>query len=211
MKIIPAILENNLNDLTLSIGNLLPYFTHFQIDISDGIYTPNKTVDIDELKDLQIVNPQVLFDFHLMVNDPQYEIEKIVNLKNININTILVQIDKISQLDLSRPLNIATVLNPQDSVDEYFEMINEYPYTQIMTVNPGYQGQKFLEANLEKITELKNLSYNGQIYLDGGINDLSLPLIDKNEYKPDFLCVGSFLKINTEEKLQLFEKLNVGK
>jgi ribulose-phosphate 3-epimerase len=203
MKIIPAILEKNLQDFEKQVGYFSKYFSQVQIDISDGLYTPQKTIDILEINDIESDFSHIIFDFHLMVKNPSIEIAKIKNLKNIKTNIVLIHIDQMENLEINEPVNIGTVLNPEHQVSDYFETINEYPYVQIMTVHPGFQGQIFLEKNLSKIEELKELGFNGQILLDGGINDASLPLIAKNDIKPDFLCIGSYLKTNTEEKIPL--------
>lgn len=201
MKIIPAVLEKNLEDFEKQLNYFSQYFNQIQIDISDGLYTPQKTIDVLEINKLNSDFPNIVFDFHLMVKNPSIEIRKIKNLLNIKANIILVHIDQIENLEINEPINIGTVLNPEHNINEYFEIINEYPYVQIMTVNPGFQGQDFLENNLLKIRELREQGFSGQIFLDGGINDQSIQIIRKNGFKPDFLCIGSYLKTNIEQKI----------
>lgn len=207
MKLIPAVLEADLQDFEKQVNYFRKYFNQIQIDISDGLYTPQKTIDILEINKLGSDFSNIIFDFHLMVKNPSIEIRKIKNLVNIKTNIVLVHIDQIENLEINEPVNIGTVLNPEHEVADYFETIIEYPYVQIMTVNPGFQGQTFQDGNLLKIQQLREHGFNGQIFLDGGINESSLVLINKNVFKPDFLCIGNYLKTNTEEKLQLFEKL----
>jgi pentose-5-phosphate-3-epimerase len=62
-----------------------------------------------------------------------------------------------------------------------------------MSVVPGFQGSKFLPETLDKIEELRHFGYQSDIYLDGGINVTTLPLIYKRNHRPDFLCIGSYL------------------
>lgn len=207
MKIIPAVLEKNLVDFEKQLNYFCQNFNQIQIDISDGLYTPQKTIDILELNKLNSDFSNIIFDFHLMVKNPSVEIRKIKNLLNMKVNVVLIHVDQIENLEINEPVNIGTVLNPEHSVSDYFEIISEYPYVQIMTVSPGFQGQEFLEKNLLKIRELREQGFSGQIFLDGGINDQYLPLIIKGEFKPDYLCIGNYLKTSTEDKLRLFENL----
>ena len=209
MKLVPAVLETNLQDFEKQVNYFGKYFNQIQIDISDGIYTPQKTIDILEINKITSDFSNIIFDFHLMVKNPSVEIRKIKNLTNIKTNVVLIHIDQIENLEINEPINIGTVLNPEHKIADYFETINEYPFTQIMTVNPGFQGQHFLEDNLIKINQLRELGFNGQIFIDGGIDDVSMTLIENNPFKPDFLCIGSYLKTDTERKLQAFKELEI--
>jgi len=71
-----------------------------------------------------------------------------------------------------------------------------------MTIEPGFQGNKFIPEMLLKINELREHGFTGQIILDGGINDQSLPIILKNKYLPDAVCPGSYLHEDTEQRLR---------
>ena len=62
-----------------------------------------------------------------------------------------------------------------------------------MSVNPGKQGSPFIPETLKKIEQLRLLGYRSKIFLDGGVNDQTLPLILNQKYLPDVLCPGSFL------------------
>src|SRR3989344_11527 len=81
MQIIPAPLEKNASSLVAQIERLSPYFQTFQVDIADGIFVPNKTVQIEDLyKVLSIKYKEfknLNFDFHLMVNDFEKDLAKL--------------------------------------------------------------------------------------------------------------------------------------
>ena len=62
-----------------------------------------------------------------------------------------------------------------------------------MSVVPGVQGNPFLPDTLKKIQQLRMLGYKPNIFLDGAVNDKTLPIINKLKYKPDVICPGSFL------------------
>ena len=207
MQTIPSILEKSASPLFYQINKLSPYFPRFQIDITDGLFVPNKTVQINEIinKINELTNDElrikdISFDFHLMVKDYREEIKKIEKLKkNIKINLILIHFSAILDfgfriLDLS-DIPIGLTLNPQDQVADLTShyTLNTIPCLQIMSVTPGVQGNPFLPDTLNKIERLRVLGYKSKIFLDGAVNDKTLPVINNLKYKPDIICPGSFL------------------
>ncbi len=189
---IPALLVKTIEDLNENIKLFAPRYNRFQIDICDDLFVPNKTIDIDDLKKIESSTSNS-FDFHLMVNDYEKEISKIEKL-NIKINIVFIHLKTLFTLPKSNLFNIGLVINPEEEIKKNFEIINKFENIQIMSVIPGFQNQEFIPNSLSKINELKTLGYQGQIYLDGGINESSIALIEKNAFKPDFLCIGSYLK-----------------
>lgn len=206
MQICPSILENKTEDIFATVKRLKPYYKYFQIDIADGIYVKNKTASIDEfidyLKGSVAPDPykELAFDFHLMVNDYHNVINKICSINNlINIKNILIH---FSVFPKPYPLNpkpysipIGLTLNPQDHVTDLTShyALDTIPCIQIMSVVPGVQGNPFLPDTLKKIEQLRLLGYKSKIFLDGGVNDKTIPYIMKQKYKPDVVCPGSFL------------------
>lgn len=199
MDIYPSILETNIDDFITTFNKLSALFNHFQIDIADGLLVPNKTIQIEDIvkqvtsNKIQVTNK--LFEFHMMVNDYQKEIEKLDKLKNIlNILSILIHLKSLIPPNPPNSPNFpfGIVLNPEDDVVSNFETISHFPTVQLMTVHPGKQGSPFFPDQLEKINQLREADYKGKIILDGGINDQTLPIILKNKYLPDAICPGSY-------------------
>ena len=204
MQICPSILEPDIKSLLATVDRLSPFYKYFQIDIADGIYVPNKTVQIDDL--IYYLSNQVtklptnfIFDFHLMVKDYKTEIEKLEKLRNlITIENVFIHFDLLPNYQLlttNYSLSIGLALNPKDSVAD---LTTHYPlpttpFIQIMSVVPGVQGNPFLPETLKKIEQLRLLGYKSKIFLDGAVNDKTLPLINNLKYKPDVICPGSFL------------------
>ncbi len=205
MQVTPSILEPDIDRFVAQLKRLSSYYQHFQVDIQDGIYIENKTVAIDQLLEYFGHTPysfdqKVQFDFDLMVNNPEKEIQKLVSLPNtIRIENILIhaeQIDDYEKLKKIYPqFKIGFSLNPVDTVEHLGKQygLENIPFVQIMTVTPGPQGQAFLPEMLNKVELLRLKDYRHIIYLDGAINDHSLPLIMGKPYKPDILAIGSFL------------------
>lgn len=214
MKILPAILEQSIDSFWQSIKNLYPYFSHFQIDIADNKFVKNKTIQIEKIiasfSNFQLSTANCFFDFHLMVFDYQTEIVKLKELeKSMQIENVLIHL-KVIKPDFKAEnyqFKLGIVLNPEDKIKPNYNLIKNFPAVQIMSVNPGFQGAEFLPEVLTKINELRNSGYQGKIFLDGGINDKTLPVILKNPHKSDVLCVGSYLKTDTKERVKKLKKL----
>ena len=214
MKIAPSIYEKTPADFLNQLTRLSFYFSYFQIDIADGIYTPNKTITVEEINKLLDsefqTTTKMLFDFHLMVNNYEAEIQKIIKLKDkINIGAVLIPYSlhpNYSLLTKNYPTSLGLVLNSEDTVSNLVKDydIKTIPIIQIMTVHIGAQGNPFLAENLKKIEQLKNAGFPGKIFIDGGINDKTLPQILSQKYQPDVLCVGSYLTKNNDLKNNIF-------
>lgn len=217
MLIYPSILEANINTFWTQIKKMTPIFPYLQIDIADGQFVPNKTIQIEEVLttfpnyELLITNYSPSFEFHLMVNDYLKEIKKLKELiRFIKIKKVLIHLKALKQLNYQLPItnySYGLVLNPEDDVKENWPMIKKFSTIQIMTVNPGFQGSPFLPENLKKINELRELGYQGIITLDGAINDKTLPIILKNKYLPDIVFPGSFLRKEPQKNLLILKKL----
>ena len=204
MQVIPSILENNPSTFLSQIKRLSPYFDTFQIDIADGIFVTNKTVQINDLYKVLSIKYQDLkslkFDFHLMVKDYEKDLAKLLRLKElINVENVFIHYSLFPKYEILNtkysPLAIGLVLNPKDSVEQLTinYQLSEINSIQIMSVNPGFQGSAFIPETLKKVEQLRLLDYRNNIYLDGAINQSTIPLIASLKYPPDYICPGSFL------------------
>ena len=195
--------EPTMEALSSTINRLSPFYNYFQIDIGDGIFVSNRTVQIDEVyKKLYLFNKyqSLNFDFHLMVSDFKKDIiklnqlRKLINIKNIFIHYSAISNFKLKISNLS-DIPIGLTLNPEDRVDDLSSRynLNIIPSIQIMSVTPGVQGNPFLPNTLKKIEQLRILGYRFKIFLDGAVNDKTLPFINEQKFKPDVICPGSYL------------------
>jgi ribulose-phosphate 3-epimerase len=199
-------LEPTVEGLLFQINKLSPFIKYFQIDIADGIFVPNKTLSLDSLipvfkkQSNNETMKQCAFDFHLMVSDFERDIAKLNQLnKYIVIKNIFIHYSAIKNFKLKieklSDIPIGLTLNPEDSVDNLKSHFNlkKLPTIQIMSVTPGVQGNPFIPNTLNKIEQLRLLDYRNKIYLDGAVNDKTLPFINEQKYKPDVICPGSYL------------------
>lgn len=214
MNIYPSILETDISSFKQQMTYLSSIFSYTQIDIADGIFVQNKTIQLEDILEMITDDPKHIaeykVEFHLMVKDYKKEIEKLEQLSKFwNIKKILIHLSTIQNtfiLDLgSNKWPFGVVINPEDDVESNIKLIKEFTTVQIMTVHPGYQGLPFLESQLNKINQLRLMGYTGEILLDGGINEKTFPLILKNKYLPDAVCPGSYFRTDAEKKLKILK------
>lgn len=209
MLIMPSLLELTPQALSNQIIRISSFFSSFQIDVVDGKFAPNKTTNTAEITAYFTQNPPnyayPVLDLHCMVNDYFKEVEhikalsKIVPVRNILLHASL-QPD-YPDLSSSFPnFTFGMVLNIEDDVSRFItsSIIKIVPVIQIMTVNVGFQEGTFVPLTLNKIEHLRKIGYKGEIFLDGGINEQTLPIVLSQKYLPSTLCVGSYLTKSTD-------------
>lgn len=209
MKVVPALLEQVVEVQKNQLLLLSPYYSRFQIDIADNTLVPNTTTQIDELLRSSFFNlvSRALFDFHLMVDDPYKHIDQVKSLPKKRVGTILIHksvFPPYEKLKTAYPqFRFGLVLNPEDDVlkmDKSF--LCQLPSLQVMTIIPGFQGSSFIEISLNKIEQLRNLGYRGEILIDGAVNEQTLPTILSKKYVPDILGIGSYLTKSPKDKFK---------
>ena len=172
--IVPSILETTKSEFlnTLSKEVKLPGVNRIQIDFADGVFVPNKLVDISEVDSL---SPAFHFEAHLMVNAPKDFVDyKISGFRTIILhfeaykttNELLLALKDIKEHGMEAGLCIK-VETPVSVLKQFEGIVNNF---QIMSVHPGFQGTVFIEQTYERIKELRLLLPNAIIEVDGGIN-----------------------------------------
>ena len=165
------------------------------VDIMDGIFVPNKTWNIDEVKEL-LVDTKKKKDIHLMVNDVKKYIDDFKILKPEYITFHYEAIDNIfDTIRYIKSLNIKVGLSikPNTNIEDINPYLKYLDLVLVMSVEPGMGGQKFIESSIDKIdylyNERINNNYHYLIEVDGGINDITSKLCNK----ADILVIGSFI------------------
>ena len=169
----------------------------FHIDVMDGIFVPNISFGTPIMKIFQQKAEKPL-DVHLMIVNPQNYIEKFADLGS-EIITVHIEasthlhrnIQKIKSLGIKA----GVALNPHTPVSSLSSIINDIDLVCLMSVNPGFGGQKFIENTFDKVTQLKNLIINSKsdalIEIDGGVNSKNAPHLLK--CGANVLVAGSFV------------------
>lgn len=209
--IVPTVLAENKEEFFRQIETLSPLSYRLQIDVADGLLVENTTVDLRFITAELLQNASLYknktFDFHLMVKDWEKAVEEISKIKEqVNINLILPHYSVFTLQALKdQILKIGITFNPEEDIDINLAM--QLPAIQIMTVRPGKQGGQFLPEALTKIQYLRDLGFEGEILIDGGVNDKTLPTILSQAELPDVVGVGSYLTRAENPRLN-YQKLN---
>lgn len=149
---------------------------YIHLDIMDGTFVPEITIGAPVVKSLRQVS-DIFFDVHLMVEHPETQIKSFADA-GANLITFHVEAAKhphriIQQIhELGCKAGVA--LNPGTSLSAVEELVEEADLILIMTVNPGYAGQNFIDSQLGKIHMLyhmiEEMDTECDIQVDGGIN-----------------------------------------
>ncbi len=174
----PSILSANFADLKNEIIRLEEAGAdRIHIDVMDGNFVPNLTIGPAVVKAIRPYT-KLPFDVHLMVKNPD---TMIAWFANAGADIITVHAEACPHLDKSldtiRKLGCkaGVSLNPATSEESLKYVLDKVDQILVMTVNPGFGGQTFLNAQLAKITKIKQMigNRNIQIEVDGGINPLT--------------------------------------
>jgi pentose-5-phosphate-3-epimerase len=199
VKIIPAIFSTNLEDYARLARQFSTFCDTLHIDVSDGIYATTKTPPLKQV--IYETGSSIMKNIHLMCENPLLEVQKLVELSNIN--WIYVHVEFISLLGQYSPKIVPVIQIHQNPLD-YIEILRMYSHLQIMTVKIGKQGNKFDDTNLKYIPEIKKLLGNVAIHIDGHVGTDTIHHI--MEYKPKVLNVGSYLS-NTKNPQKKYDML----
>ena len=177
IKISPSILSADFNQLGNEIKRLEEGGADLiHVDVMDGHFVPNLTIGPPVIKALK-KNCSIQFDVHLMISPVHKYIEAysdagadIITIHPEATEDLSASISKIKELKKK----VGVSLNPETKVSVIEDYLNQIDLVLIMSVNPGFGGQKFMPEVLDKIKELKNIqkdkNIDFDIEIDGGIN-----------------------------------------
>ena len=148
---------------------------YVHIDVMDGMFVPSISLGIPVIQSIRPVTKKV-FDVHLMINEPIRYIEEFVkagaDIITIHVEAcadVMATIDKIHSFGVIAGIT----LNPDTPVSAIEPYLSKVEMVLIMSVNPGFGGQKFIPASIDKIKEVKGLlqkkNLDIDIEVDGGI------------------------------------------
>ncbi|ADH61068.1 ribulose-phosphate 3-epimerase [Thermoanaerobacter mathranii subsp. mathranii str. A3] len=176
MKIAPSILSANFANLLEDVKKIEKDADLLHIDVMDGHFVPNITIGPVVVKSLRKFF-SIPFDVHLMIENPDLYIENFVN-SGADIITVhqeaCIHLHRTIQKIKSYGKKAGVSLNPATPLESIKYVLQDIDMVLIMTVNPGFGGQKFIDSMLKKIEEIKkmreDLGLNFEIEVDGGIN-----------------------------------------
>jgi ribulose-phosphate 3-epimerase len=211
MLLSPSLLSANF----LQLGAEIEMLNHsaadwIHVDVMDGVFVPNISYGLPVLSAVSKVAKKPL-DVHLMIVDPNRYVEQ---FKEAGASILTVQYEACTHLNRtleyikSMGMKAGVALNPHTSVNTLEEVTHLLDLVLIMSVNPGFGGQKFISQSVNKVSRMKELLLRKKsaalIEVDGGISLLNAPLL--KAAGADVLVAGNSI-FSAENPTAMLEKL----
>lgn len=209
--IAPSILASDFNKLGEEIEMLnQSEADYIHCDVMDGVFVPNISFGIPVIQSVRKISKKPL-DVHLMIVNPEKYIRdfydagaSIITIHYEACNHLHRTVQQIKELGIKA----SVCLNPHTSVSLLDDIIEDLDMVLLMSVNPGFGGQKFIENTFRKVTALKEMilirKSNALIEVDGGVNfETGKKLFDSGT---DILVAGSFV-FGSENPIKIIRQL----
>ncbi|MFT4521203.1 MAG: ribulose-phosphate 3-epimerase [Bacteroidia bacterium] len=182
----------------------------FHVDVMDGVFVPNISFGFPIIKALKKLSKKPL-DVHLMVVQPERYIQ---DFADAGADVLTVHIEASTHLHRSLQaikqagMKAGVALNPHTPVSSLAEVINDIDLVCLMSVNPGFGGQNFIENTYKKIRELADMRKTAQasfyIEIDGGVNLKNCPIL--LEAGADVMVAGNTV-FSADDPTEMIKKL----
>jgi len=189
IKIVPSILSANFNFLQKEVDKV-SNADYLQFDVMDGHFVNNISFGAVVMQKLKT---NLKKDVHLMIYNPENYVEQFAKA-GADIITFHIEATRKPKMIIGmikkHRVKAGIAINPATPIARIKKFLPYLDQVIIMTVNPGWEGQSFIESCLGKIRELRKI-YSGDIMVDGGINDRTI--VDCAKAGANLFVAGSFV------------------
>ncbi len=167
------------------------------LDIMDGVFVPNISFGFPVIKDLHKICKKPL-DVHLMIVEPQKFIKEVkeIGAEYMNVHyEACLHLSRVVQQIKEAGMKAGVTINPATPVSVLDDIICDVDMVLIMSVNPGFGGQKFIQNSVKKVRELREMierrGSKALIEVDGGVNEETGRML--KEAGADILVAGNYV------------------
>lgn len=205
MKLDLSILNVDYKNVEKSLNDLIDCLDYVHLDVMDGVFVNNISFGPDFIKSIRGLTNKP-FDTHLMIIDPIRYIKQFAEAGSDFITFhVEAKSDVLETIKLIKSYSVKAGISikPNTRVDEIKKYLPLVDQVLVMSVEPGFGGQGFMENSIDKVKELYNLrkenNYNYLINIDGGINDKTLVYV--KDYI-DMAVVGSYITKADDKRIR---------
>lgn len=211
IQILPAILsttpEQYKNDIEKLQNSAAFQEGWVHIDFMDNKFVPNKSISASETKNYPT---ELKKEAHLMVENP---VEWIEELKKAGFERVIIHfeaqnIEQAIELTKKNGMEVGVAIKNETPIEKLESIAGKIDMILVMSVEPGFQGQPFLEESIDKVKQIKTTGWNLKVAVDGAVRDSNAKrLVDAGV---DQLDIGSFLlKGDVDENIEkIWEVIN---
>ena len=156
-------------DLEEELEKLIPHMDSVHLDIMDGEFVPNTAFTVDEVNKMHFDIPKHI---HIMANEPHTYIEGIETADTVTFH-IESDSDAMSTIKAinAKGFGAGICINPETTIESIAHLLPHLERVLVMAVRPGFSGQKYIPETSSKIVELRQLSADISIVIDGGMHE----------------------------------------